>query len=223
MMPTADIPRPDFTRTLESGEPFTVAPIDACDYLTQAGERAGWSERPTAELVAGPLAGGFVVAGADGVLPQHWTVHDGDGDGGVTSTRYGLHVAPYDGIGDALAFTYRVEGVETQDGSPELSTAVDPTLGARFLEAGNDAVARVHAAGHAAANTDNPDLSPEHGAPVVNTRQFVACRSCHGLGSVVVREMTAELRRQGYPYTVTGPCAGCLGAGGLTVDAAASD
>jgi len=234
-MPTADIPRPDFTRSLESGEPFTVDPIDAAQCADQLA--AYGTLRPVASLVDGPLSGSFVVAGADGELPPFWTVHDGDGAGGVTSTRYRLSRPTPMSTG-----AYYVDGVTTQEGSPELSTAVDPTLGARFLEAGNDAVARVHAADHAAANTDNPDLSPQHGAPgewyeehtrewhaaepepePVNRRQFVPCRSCHGLGSVVLRDMTAELRRQGYPYTVTGPCAGCLGAGGLTVDAAASD
>lgn len=61
-----------------------------------------------------------------------------------------------------------------------------------------------------------PADDPAHvaaGAP-----RFAACGQCHGAGSVVVLDLTAQLRIQtGQVLTIMTPCPACLGAGGMVV------
>lgn len=45
-------------------------------------------------------------------------------------------------------------------------------------------------------------------------RSWVPCGTCHGHGALVVSDLTAQLRAQGQPFTVTAPCPICRGGGG---------
>jgi hypothetical protein len=125
---------------------------------------------------------------------------------------------------------------ENADNLPLSDVIADLSAGAELSDWGPRAAAD-YAARHADDFADDPP-EPEpvnvYGNPAtsnahpgitatvagVDPRRFIPCEQCHGAGSVVVRDATAELRRQGYPYTVTGTCGACLGGGGLIISTA---
>lgn len=58
----------------------------------------------------------------------------------------------------------------------------------------------------------NVEADPD---PLAGLPRWHPCGRCGGRGELVVRELTEQLRRQGQPFTVVGPCPACGGAGGM--------
>lgn len=56
-----------------------------------------------------------------------------------------------------------------------------------------------------------PEPEPGHAEPAP---AWTVCGTCRGLGRLIVADLTQQLRAQGHPFTVTGPCPRCAGGGG---------